>query len=346
MLKNEMLQNRIQRRLSIIMKQENVYDTFFECVRLKNFIKTSDILNSILNEIPITSDLPQKVLDCVRSGSMLERKEREGESYELDTLIAWYIFKELGETLPDTNSVTCLSIGTIYGGTPNHWTGVIKQLQKWAENIAEYLLDKLNNNQVILYSLIKYKQSLEWFPNIPNNVHEQKAKFLETYDKQKKTLEPDFFMPHLYRFLHQEGLNFYIEVERQRSTKGYLDFIAISPDKEIGYLPLIGEGKHISSTENENDIVRKCQESLKQVHEYLSDFNVTNGYLIFFWENKKLKLNNSLATIDHLGINYIEYSGKRIFIVIIDIAANDSPSTSKSTSISMDCDEWMQAIKH
>jgi hypothetical protein len=339
---HERLQLQLQKKLDILNYQNDLYDTFFEAIRLKNFIQNTEVLHAILMEIPIMSDLPTKVLDSIVSGTEVLRGDREASSYDEDVLVAWCVVQQLGGKITDTNIVRNVVKGTTYntGRSEDECKGSMLALKRWCQIIVEYLLDKFSNNHAVLFSLIRYKRRLEWFRTLPNSVGKQ----LDEFEKGNpgKQLEPFFFMPHLYKFLFNEGVNFYIEAQQNVSREGYVDFIAWQPKQRDGYIPLIGEGKYVSDQKHTPaEIKKNCSKWFKQINDYLNSFNISVGYLVIFWRNVDLKIRNNLQSIDSLGVNFIEHNGRRIFIILIDIADNPPASEQKYGFVDIDKNDWV-----
>lgn len=180
----------------------------------------------------------------------------------------------------------------------------------FVEPVVSYLIDKLQDTQATTSALISYKQRVEWF---------RKKQYRELIEASgTRRIEEEILNPRIYEYLHNAGVEFYIEPQSQQ-MRGRPDLITSQ-----GSSPkLILDGKYLPS---EAGARRKIIEAFSQVYKYTVDFNRPVGYIVIFKNfDGVVKFD---FTVDTQGILFINKNNKRIYFLVIDIF--DSPPTSTS----------------
>ncbi len=182
----------------------------------------------------------------------------------------------------------------------------------YVQPLYEHLDEQLDDVVAVLSLITKYKQKAEWF---------QREALRNRWEGDTKRGEKHLGM-HLYEYLHDQGLSFYIEPQ---SASGAVDMIA----SQSGDDRLLVDAKIFepSRSKGKNYILQ----GFNQVYRYCQDYNESVGYLAIF----KTTTDELKFTLegDRQKIPYSTLNGKTIFFVVIDIS--DSPSASKAGKVTV-----------
>lgn len=172
--------------------------------------------------------------------------------------------------------------------------GSLNAYRRWyVEPLFDYLGEALEDGNVVLATLARYKHKVEWY---------RRAQVLSLY--QSDTTRGEALLKrHMFEFLFDEGLSFQVE---PTSASGEPDVVSLESGQ-----PFIGDAKVFNGA-NPGQI----KKGFHQVHRYCSDYNEATGYLIVFNVSEK-QLTVDLPSSG--GIPRFEYSHKTIFLVSIDI---------------------------
>lgn len=178
----------------------------------------------------------------------------------------------------------------------------------YVEPVISYLIDKLQNRQNLLSALIKYKQKVEWF---------QRSLIRSQIDQNGDTrVEEKVLNPRVYEYLHDVGVEFYIEPHSQQS-RGRPDFVSAQSNEP----KLILDGKYLATTDTAK---QKIVDAFSQVYQYTHDFNRPDGYIVLF-KDFETDIGFSFAT-GEFELPVIIRNGKKIYFLVINISDTTSPS--------------------
>ncbi len=169
-------------------------------------------------------------------------------------------------------------------------------------SLYSYLDDQISDQYLLLYFLIRYKQLCEWF---------DRRRLHEIYESSP-TPKEDYLALDAYRFLFLEGMEFHLS---PNSMIGKIDFISEIRD----------EGRLLFDAKIYRSGRTGVAKGFNQLQSYLTQYNQNWGCLLIFDVNKESPLGFDLPTTD-FQIPYMEYGGKTIFMVVIDIAERESAS--------------------
>ena len=198
----------------------------------------------------------------------------------------------------------------------------------YLEPVISYLIDKLQNRQNLLAALIKYKQKVEWF---------QRSIIRDQITRCSNRVEEKVLNPRVYEYLHDVGVEFYIEPYSQESG-GRPDFISAQSNEP----KLILDGKYLATAETAKN---KIINAFSQVYQYTHDFNRPDGYIVLF---KKFKddIRFSFETSD-FELPIIIRNGKRIYFLVINISNSTSPSqTGRLREIQISENDLVSILEH
>jgi hypothetical protein len=184
----------------------------------------------------------------------------------------------------------------------------------YLEPVISYLIDKLQNRQNILATLVKYKQKAEWF---------QRTVIRDQIDQHGDSrIEEKVLNPKIYEYLHDAGIEFYIEPHSQESS-GRPDFVSAQSSEP----KLILDGKYLDVV---NTAKQKIVAASSQVYQYTYDFNRPDGYIVLF---KKFQEDIVFSfPVSDFDLPVVTRNGKKIYFVVVSIADAVSPSQSRRLS--------------
>ena len=177
--------------------------------------------------------------------------------------------------------------------------------------LCDYLAEKLDEQQALLGLLVRYKHRSEWFNRreLLKKLKEEEDRIEEVKKKGKKTkaqLE-DVLKEDLYRYLHDQGINFTIE---PKSDRGRIDLILDQKEGTRKYL----EGKVFDNKgRGKPEVVQGFAQTLR----YLKQHNASNGYLFIYKTCEEALVIDGADQVE--GIDRVRCECGFIFIVVIDI---------------------------
>lgn len=178
----------------------------------------------------------------------------------------------------------------------------------FTKKLMEYIDMKIDEGNIILYILNKYKVFCEWFCK-----EELMQEYINNTSKGEELLTKD-----LRKYLFNQGIDFPFSEPSTPSGK---------PDLVYGINtqnPLALEVKLFGGTSNySKDYIKK---GFKQAYHYAKDYNEPYGYLLIFNLGEKLlsfNLNNDNK------LSFIEYGNKIIFLIVVNLNINESASKNK-----------------
>ena len=160
------------------------------------------------------------------------------------------------------------------------------------------IISDLNSQQLALSVLYRYKNYCEAFDVVNKDLREQIEKYCNNVPSGSRRVEEDIIQPNLYKYLHEQGLVYFNEVQ---VVSGRVDFISQQSGQKF-----VGEVKLYKDTNPVEKAKLQIQDYLDKLNHY--GFNV--GYLVIY------NLTDKLLT---LPVNKVEKNGKIIYLIMVDI---------------------------
>jgi len=177
----------------------------------------------------------------------------------------------------------------------------------YVEPLFEYLDEVLEDSNIVLGTLIRYKHKVEWYRR-----QELQKLFDDNSSKGEKTLAK-----HMYEYLFDQGIPFHVEPE---TASGRPDVVSLDDSDH----PLIADVKIFDAAGRGSAYVQK---GLYQVYRYCTDHNESVGYLVVFNVSDKTLRFAMASGAD--GIPRFEYNHKTIFITVIDIHEHEGTASTR-----------------
>lgn len=220
----------------------------------------------------------------------------------------------LHKLFQEKNHVCRLLIQELGSGT-NFNENLNDFLNSYIEPLVNFIHDKLDEANFILYLLEKYKKRTEWF------LH---ANLLNRYRQASNNFE-QIFEDDLRLYLFDQGIE--NPFSTPKSTSGRADIIGLMDSKD----PLILEIK-IYDTNKEyrkNRIIN----GFSQIVKYSNDYNKNVGYLVVFnIDNIEIEIQSDNS--DKTFPNKVVFNNKIYYIVFINL--NFDISASKTGTLKVE----------
>ncbi len=176
------------------------------------------------------------------------------------------------------------------------------------EPFYDYIDERIDDQQAILYFVRKYKHRCEWF-------HRERLHGIAANEtgKTEKLLAID-----LYEYLHDQGIDFSIE---PKSASGQPDLVT----EQVGDNKVVADAKVFWAERSKGK--QYIISGFNQVYTYLRDYNEPFGYLVIFkmcQEDLKFMMPPTTAMFPSLCHN-----NKTIFFVVVDICEYDSTASKR-----------------
>jgi len=173
--------------------------------------------------------------------------------------------------------------------------------------LFDYLDEVLDDGNVILATLTRYKRKVEWY---------RRAEVVALYESETQQGESRL-ATHMYEFLFDQGLPFHVE---PKAASGKPDVVSLENSEH----PFIGDVKIFDGESRGATYVKK---GFYQVYRYCWDYNEPLGYLIVFNVSKR-QLRAELPSAPD-GIPRFEYNHKTIFLTVIDIHEHEGTASTR-----------------
>jgi hypothetical protein len=183
--------------------------------------------------------------------------------------------------------------------------------------LCQHLDERLDEQQAILGLLVRYKKRCEWFnrQELLKTARDEQAR---RGDEKKRSEVEKVLKEDLYRYLHDQGLEFAIEPP---SDRGEIDLIVDQAGGDRKYL----EGKVF---DNENRNANYIVKGFGQLLHYLRQYNAARGYLLVY---KTCEQQLVIEGAEQLGtVPFVRCEGKNVFILVVDIGEYGKPVSQRS----------------
>jgi hypothetical protein len=315
----EILRLKLKRRVERLKPEasEHFNEFHYELCRLWDFISKQPILSSLLE--PLAVEYPEIETNVKRIFKDLNK--HAVTHYEIagaHTAFCYFMIKACIET---TSTTIEAFIGQDYTLTmfPQE---TFKSL--FVTPLYEYLDECLDDVQVAVAILIRYKQKCEWFQSA-----DLYARLGEDTSKAEDHLKSD-----LFDYLHDHGIELTIE---PYSVRGRIDLIL----DQKGENRVFAEAKVLRSVKERARII----EGFSQLLTYLNHFNATTGHLVIYKACKE-SIDFDLGH-QFQSIPYLMYGNKMIFVILVDLFQYDKPVTKrgKIEALRITADELTKEVK-
>jgi hypothetical protein len=185
--------------------------------------------------------------------------------------------------------------------------GLEKYRDWYVEPFFDYLDEVLEDSNIILATLTRYKSKVEWY----------RRKELQQLFTEHQSRGENVLAKHMYEYLFDQGIPFHVEPQ---SASGRPDVVSLEDSEH----PFIGDAKVFDAESRGATYIRK---GFYQLYQYLLDYNESVGHLIVFnVSNKQLRFEMPSTG----GVPRFEYNHKTIFVTMIDIHAHEGTASTRS----------------
>lgn len=296
------------RHSSFIPKAKYNQTLHYAVIRLVRLIRENPTLNGIIVELEGQTPNIEAVKTEVAK-VMAEQGAKDFDDEASFILCSFYVLEacaSAGSGAEHTAArARCLN-------PRNHIEELETFYDVYVEPVIAYLIDHLNNTKYVLSHLLKYKQNIEWFGRA------ELQSLIASFGGDHKMIE-GALNNRLYRYLHDRGVEFYIEPS-SAEARGRVDLIGAQGDNP----QLLLDGKYLEDNKN---VVTYVASAFSQVYGYTQQHNRPHGYIVLFKNLEpeiQFKLSNAIG-----GVNYIDFNGKRIYFLLIDIYKYEKPPSQR-----------------
>jgi hypothetical protein len=195
------------------------------------------------------------------------------------------------------------------------YTGSIAEMLErfrdaYIEPFYEYIDEHIEDRNVVLAELIRFKHLAEWF---------RRNSLWQRWKSDSRSGERSLAFA-VYEFLYEQGIDFHVE---PASASGAADMIAAQNSAN----PLVADIKIFDPDSGRG--ASYIRRGIMQVHRYLNDYTQPIGYLIVFkGTEKQLDINASMSPGDE--VPYFAVGEKTVFLIQVDIFPHELPASKRA----------------
>jgi len=278
-----------------------------------SFIKDNSVLKAICAELLAKN--PKSVGEA-KSVRLADDGRPYGETSEEAATIGYVTWQEFASQ-EDPNA--------FWSGYGDFDESVDEFRDRYIEPLFDYIDEVLDDANVVLALLNRYKQKVEWY---------RKAEVAALYSTDTTHGEKNL-AKHMYEFLFDQGLPIYVEPV---TASGRPDVVSLDDSEH----PFIADVKVFDGSGRGASYVKK---GLYQVYRYCWDYNQSMGHLIVFnVSNKQLRL--ELPSHPD-GVPRFEYNHKTIFVTVIDIHEHEGTASTRgiSDTVTITAEEMVREVE-
>lgn len=297
-MESKLLQNFRYKLRNRIARLESVEWFLYhnQLIQFWNFLNQHDIFKAILSKLEHEkSDMFHRVQPLL-DGSQSCNSYPSFTTEEDQAAASYYIIQFcVNQSVGHVQSSPELQIGRRYTVGETSFEYYFMAFHKvFVYSLYEYIDDKLDSQDMLLYLLIRYKHKCEWF---------SKDELFDVWTKNTTKGEKKLAFD-LYEYLFDQGLEFHIEPV---SESGEIDLIS----EQVGDERLLVDAKIFNG--NSSNI----KSGFNQIYTYTLTYNQSFGSLVIFNVNEKQLSFSSESNDPKFSIFHI--NGKTIFLIVIDI---------------------------
>lgn len=289
------LQRRIQRLQTV-----NGGDLSHELVRFFDFFDSNPTLRSSAASLSAKYPHANEELNA----AMQQRHLLEGSTESESASIGLVVLRQVA--VPDNGRMPFMKYVEPCGT-------LAKMLDRFRERYLdpfyEYIDEQLEDQNVVLAELIRFKHLAEWF---------RREQLWNRWKDESRSGERSLAFA-VYEFLYEHGIDFHIE---PASASGEADMVSAQHSPN----PLVADVKIFDPASSRGSSYIK--RGFHQVYRYLHDFNQPIGYLVVFKGSEK-QLEVNVATALTEGVPYLTIGDKTIFLVQIDIFPHEESASKR-----------------
>jgi hypothetical protein len=301
------LQEKLEtRRKQLLLENVPLERLYPYAVRIWHFLHSTPILTGILAMLKQRAPGIELLLMPARQGKV--PNDAFQATNELDQVTYAYNALDFALRPPGGNEMS-------FGDVCQHIRSS-KYANPWASQFVhplfDYIIEMLDEQQLLLSQLIRYSQRAEWFKR--QELYEEVKKYKEEKaDVGERAEVEDLLKQDLYCYLHDQGVEFYIE---PYSVHGKIDLL----------LDQKGSGRHYIEAkvfDNQGKNAAYLRTGFNQLFTYLTQFKAEQGYLVIY----KLCEENLTFVLPHSvgSLPCVRHGGKAIFVVVIDLFPHRKP---------------------
>jgi hypothetical protein len=289
---------KLQKRITRLQGLEpTIFST--ELIRFWDYFDGNATLIAIANELVAKFPKISEEVDQMQRHSTIHGLT-EGES----AAIGYSILRKVATTEPGGLSFMEF---VRFGGSLDATLQDFRQA--YLEPFYEFVDEQLQDSNLILAQLIRFKHLAEWF---------RRKELWDVFTQESHAGERRLAFK-VYEYLCEQGITFSIE---PTSASGEADMIGIQDGKN----PLVADVKIFDPLGSRGTgYIRK---GFHQVYRYLQDFNKPVGYLVVFKvAEKNLRVEGAEGEIPR-----IQVGNKTIFMVEVDIFPHQESASRRGVS--------------
>jgi len=267
------------------------------------FIRNSELFMGLLD--PVLKQCPESE---TKAQHICDKKAYEGEDELESVAIAFYVIERVVSNKDPV--LAAVGVGAVFTTATQYADYVDVFRDRFVAPLYEYLDEQLDDQRAVCALLIKYKHRSEWF------ARSELQELLQDSAHGEKRLAMD-----LYRYLHDQGMEFHIE---PRSESGEIDLLG----DQTGEQRLALDAKIFDPGKSKGKAYLVT--AFNQVYIYARDYNESAAYLAIYQATPK-EPKFTFAKSDSI-FPYIEHNGKIIYFVVIDITAYEDPASKRGKS--------------
>jgi len=279
------------------------FDLFYNAsAQFWKYLKNNPIFTGILDDLSIRfPEANKNAEDIIQRNQVLH-----GESEEEQAAISYFVFENY---INSKNRNVPWDVGHHYDRAASKTYEALDVFRElFLEPLYEYVDEKLDEQRAILSLLIRYKHKCEWFA---------RESLFRQWEQETQKGE-SILAYNLYEYLHDQGINFYIEPS---SASGKIDLIG----DQRGTERLVADAK-IFNPEKEKG-KSYLAKGFNQIYIYTQDYNEPFGYLVIFKTSEK-ELHINLKESEQ-SVPFLTFNHKTIFLLTIDIYPHDTTASTR-----------------
>jgi hypothetical protein len=264
-----------------------------------DFVKNSQTLTAMISELLARN--PASVAEVAAAGPNIQIYGNTSEEAAAIAHAKWIAYSKQDDPTEFHTSVMGHTSSSRFDDALNLY-------RDWyVDPLFDYLDEIFEDANVILGTLTRYKQKVEWY----------KRKALHDLFTNNTVHGEDVLAENMYEYLFDQGIPFHTQ---PHSASGIPDVVSLDDSQH----PFIGDVKIFDASSRGATYIKK---GLYQIYRYCWDHNSAVGHLIIFnVSNKQLQL--ALPARPD-GVPRFEYNNKTVFITVIDIHPYEEPASKR-----------------
>ena len=279
------------------------------------FLNNSPILRAVISELLARNPKTIAEVKTAARGSQLY-----GETDDDAATLAYVIWQKFASQDSPTEFIEHTHIG---GGLAD----MLETFRdSYVEPLFDYLDEVLEDGNVVLATLVRYKKKVEWY---------RRSEVLSLYEGDTSRGEKRL-AKHMYEFLFDQGLPFHVE---PAAASGRPDVVSLEDSGQ----PFIGDVKIFDPDSGRGPSYIK--KGFYQVYRYCWDYNHPIGHLVVFNVSSK-QLRVELPSQPD-GVPRFEYNHKTIFLTVIDVHEHQGTASTRgiADTVTIPADELIREVE-